>query len=146
EEQINNLKKPEFELKTLKSNLENINEKIQSKEEEKQELEKKKLENEEREKQIRQNYTGEKMEQLEEKLKNFKKDNFFTTFLMEHSDEELTEVDIIAKIMDAGGEIKLDELKNSLDLLPIMLTRTVKQLAVKGIINLNEDTNLISMS
>jgi chromosome segregation ATPase len=146
EDQISKLKQPEFELKTLKSNFENTNEKLTAKKVEKEELERKKLENQQKEKELKEMYSGEKMELLNSKLETLKKDHFFTSFLMEHSEEELTEVDIIAKIIEKGGEVNLDDLKSSLDLLPIMLTRTIKKLAVKGIINLNEDTNVITMT
>jgi DNA-binding MarR family transcriptional regulator len=73
-----------------------------------------------------------------------KRANFFTSFIIENSDEDLPEVDIISTIMSQGS-CNLDELKKLLDIPPIMAVRTIKQLAVKGIINLDENTNIITM-
>ena len=64
--------------------------------------------------------------------------------MIENSEEEIPEVDIIATIM-AQGSCNLDELKKLLDVPPIMAVRTIKQLAVKGIINLDENTNIITL-
>jgi len=43
------------------------------------------------------------------------------------------------------GSCNLDELKKLLDVPPIMAVRTIKQLAVKGIINLDEQTNIVTL-
>jgi Mn-dependent DtxR family transcriptional regulator len=43
------------------------------------------------------------------------------------------------------GSAKLDDLKKLLDVPPIMAIRTIKQLAVKGIINLDENTNTVTL-
>ena len=43
------------------------------------------------------------------------------------------------------GEAKLDDLKKLLDVPPIMAVRTIKQLAVKGILNLDESTNRVTL-
>ena len=59
-------------------------------------------------------------------------------------DEEIHEVDIIATIMDKG-EAKLDDLKKLLDVPPIMAVRTIKQLAVKGILNLDENSGRVTL-
>ncbi|GAG97092.1 unnamed protein product, partial [marine sediment metagenome] len=45
----------------------------------------------------------------------------------------------------AQGSCNLNELKKLLSVPPIMAVRTIKQLAVKGIINLDENTNIITM-
>ena len=63
---------------------------------------------------------------------------------MEHSDQDIHEVDILASIIELGT-CKLDEVKKQLDIPPIMAVRTIKQLALKEIINLNEDTNEITL-
>jgi len=144
-EKINDdLKTPKVELENLLSKLNTINEKIASKELEKSQLDQKKIDNENRENQLKTTYTEQKMEDLNKKLTHLKKDNYFTSFLIENSKEEFPEVDIIATIMTQGS-CNLDELKKLLDVPPIMAVRTIKQLAVKGIINLDEDTNIITM-
>ncbi len=139
----NDSKKPQFELESLTSKVDALNEKITTKESEKAQLDQNKIENQNKEQEINSDYST-KMENLEKKLKQQKQDNFFPTFLIEHSDEEIAEVDILATIM-SQGKCQLDELKKVLDVPPIMAVRTIKQLALKGIINLNEDTNEISM-
>ena len=139
------LKAPKLELETLLSKLNSVNEKIASKEQENSQLEQKKINNENREKQLRTMYTKDKMQDLDTKLKQLKRNNYFTSFLIENSEEEISEVDIIATIMSQGS-CNLEELKNLLSVPPIMAVRTIKQLAVKGIINLDEDSNVITIS
>ena len=144
-ERINDdLKTPKVELENLLSKLNTINEKIASKELEKSQLDQKKIDNENRENQLKTMYTEQKMEDLNKKLTHLKRDNYFTSFLIENSKEDIPEVDIIATIMTQGS-CNLDELKKLLDVPPIMAVRTIKQLAVKGIIKLDEDTNIITM-
>ncbi len=144
-ERINDdLKTPKVELENLSSKLNTINEKIASKELEKSQLDQKKIDNENRENQLKTTYSEQKMEDLNKKLTHLKRDNYFTSFLIENSKEEIPEVDIIATIMTQGS-CNLDELKKLLDVPPIMAVRTIKQLAVKGIIKLDEDTNIITM-
>jgi len=140
----NDLKTPKLELEDLLSKLNSLNEKISKKEQKKTELDQKKIDNETREKNLRTTYTEEKMEELNQKLAQLKRNNYFTTFLIENSEEEIPEVAIIATIMDESS-VKLDDLKKLLDVPPIMAVRTIKQLAVKGIINLDENTNIITM-
>lgn len=144
-ERINDdLMTPKVELENLLSKLNTINEKIASKELEKAELDQKKIDNENRENQLKTTYTEQKMEDLNKKLTHLKRDNYFTSFLIENSKEEIPEVDIIATIITQGS-CNLDELKKLLDVPPIMAVRTIKQLAVKSIIKLDEDTNIITM-
>jgi len=140
---INDLKTPQFELDSLKSKLEGINEKITTKETEKTSLDQKKVENENREVELRNIYLK-KTDELESKIDQMRQENFFTSFLIENSEEEVHEVDIIATIMEKG-EAKLDDLKKLLDVPPIMAVRTIKQLAVKGILNLDENTNKVTL-
>ena len=140
---INDLKTPQFELDNLKSKLEGINEKITSKETEKTSLDQKKVENENREVELRNLYMK-KMDELESKINQMRQKNFFTSFLIENSEEEVHEVDIIAMIMEKG-EANLDDLKKLLDVPPIMAVRTIKQLAVKGILNLDENTKKVTL-
>lgn len=139
----NDLKKPQFELESLNLNLKDLNEKITSKESEKTTLDQNKVDNEHREQNLNSDFTK-KMEDLEKKINELKQNNFFTSFLIENSDEEIHEVDILATILETGKS-NLEELKKKLDVPPIMAVRTIKQLAVKEIINLNEDTNEITM-
>jgi len=138
------LKSPSIELENFLSNLTSINEKITVKETEKLGLDQKKIDNENKEKQLNSLYTEDKMEDLNRKLVQLKKNNYFTSFIIENSVEDIPEVDIISTIMNQGS-CNLDELKKLLDIPPIMSVRTIKQLAVKGIINLDENTNIITM-
>lgn len=138
------LEAPKMELNDITSKLNSINDKITIKESEKNALEQKKIDNQNKESQLKTMYNEEKMEDLNSKLALLKRNNFFTSFLMENSEEEIPEVDIISTIMTQGS-CNLDELKKLLDVPPIMAVRTIKQLAVKGIINLDEDTNIITM-
>jgi len=138
------LKAPMLELENLLSKVNSVNEKIASKEIENSQLEQKKIDNKNREKQLRTMYTEEKMQELDFKLKQLKRNNYFTSFLIENSEEEISEVDIIATIMSQSS-CNLDELKNLLSVPPIMAVRTIKQLAVKAVIKLDEDSNVITM-
>lgn len=138
------LKQPQFELENLVSKIDSLNEKITTKESEKTKLDQIKLDNEQRENELKNTFSKEKLEELDNKLNQLKSDNFFVSFLMEYSDEEIPEVEIVATIMQEGS-CKLDDLKKKLDVPPIMAVRTIKQLAVKGIINLDETNNTVSM-
>lgn len=139
----NDLKKPQFELETLTSKLDTVNEKITSKETEKTTLDQKKIDNEHRDQELKETHTK-RMENLSSKLNALKQSNFFTSFVMDNSEEEIHEVGILASIMETGS-VKLEDLKKALDVPPIMAVRTIKQLALKGIINLDEDTNIVTM-
>jgi len=141
---LSDLKAPKMELNDINSKTNSIKDKIVVKESEKNSLEQKKIDNENKESQLKTMYTEEKMQDLNHKLGQLKRNNFFTSFLMENSEEEFPEVDIIATIMSQGS-CNLDELKKLLDVPPIMAVRTIKQLAVKGIINLDENTNIITL-
>ena len=144
-EQISDeLKGPKIELEGLQSKLKIFNDKIVSKENDNKLLDQKKIDNENRERHLRTEYSEEKMKDLDLKLNHLKRNNYFTSFLIENSEEEISEVDILAMIM-AQGSCNLNELKKLLSIPPIMAVRTIKQLAVKGIINLDEDTNIITM-
>ena len=144
-EQISDdLKGPKLELEDLQSKLKNINDKIVLKENDNKLLDQKKIDNENRERHLRTEYSEDKMKDLDLKLNHLKRNNYFTTFLIENSEEEIIEVDILASIM-AQGSCNLNELKKLLSVPPIMAVRTIKQLAVKGIIKLDEDTNIITM-
>jgi len=144
-EQISDeLKGPKLELEGLQSKLKIFNDKIVSKESDNKLLDQKKIDNENRERHLRTEYSKEKMKDLDLKLNHLKRNNYFTSFLIENSEEEISEVDILATIM-AQGSCNLNELKKLLSVPPIMAVRTIKQLAVKGIINLDEDTNIITM-
>jgi len=139
ERNINDLKKPEFELDSLVSSLKSVNDKIQEKENNKNHLDQNKLDNEKKEKELQTNYSEQKMAELEVRLQDIKQKSFFSSFLMDHSDAEIPEVDILANILNLKGKTNMDALKKGLDIPPIMATRTIKQLAVKGIINLDGD-------
>ncbi|MFX1306202.1 MAG: hypothetical protein ACFFDG_05215 [Promethearchaeota archaeon] len=143
ETSVNDLKKPAFELTQLEEKLASINEKIATKEEEKTVFDQKSVENENREAELRKAYQN-KMDDLETRINQMRQKNFFTSFLIENSDEEIHEVDIIATIMDKG-EAKLDDLKKLLDVPPIMAVRTIKQLAVKGILKLDESSGKVTL-
>ncbi|MBD3338187.1 MAG: hypothetical protein GF353_03710 [Candidatus Lokiarchaeota archaeon] len=143
EKTMGDLKKPQFELETLKSNLQEINTKIEAKESEKTTLDQKKVGNENDLDKLKAEHVK-RMEEVEAKIDELSKENFFTNFIIENSDEDIHEVDILAAIMEKG-KCQLDEIKRQLDITPIMAVRTIKQLAVKEIINLNEQTNEITM-
>ncbi|MHA1240827.1 MAG: hypothetical protein ACTSQU_08525 [Promethearchaeota archaeon] len=144
-EQISDdFKGPKLELEDLQSKLKNVNNKIVTKENDNNLLDQKKIDNENRERHLRTEYSDDKMKALDLKLDHLKRNNYFTSFLIENSQEELSEVDILATII-AEGSCNLNELKKLLSVPPIMAVRTIKQLAVKGIINLDEDTNIITM-
>ncbi|MFX1391213.1 MAG: hypothetical protein ACFE9Z_14195 [Promethearchaeota archaeon] len=143
ETSVNELKKPAFELTQLEEKLSGVNEKITVKEEEKTVMDQKTVDNENRETELRNTYQK-KMDEIESKIDQMRQVNFFTSFLIENSDEEIHEVDIIATIMDKG-EAKLDDLKKLLDVPPIMAVRTIKQLAVKGILNLDENSGKVTL-
>ncbi len=140
---INDLKAPQFELDNLLSKLDGVNEKITAKDSEKTSLDQKTVENENREVEINDTYK-QKMVNLEAKINHIRQENFFTSFLIEHSDEEIIEVSILSAIMEKGSA-KLDDLKKLLDVPPIMAVRTIKQLAIKGILNLDENTNTVTL-
>ncbi|MFX1467311.1 MAG: hypothetical protein ACFFB8_01505 [Promethearchaeota archaeon] len=143
ETSLNDLKKPTFELTQLEEKLASVNEKITAKEEEKTVYDQKTVENENRETELKNSYQK-KMDDLEVRINQMRQKNFFTSFLIENSDEEIHEVDIIATIMDKG-EAKLDDLKKLLDVPPIMAVRTIKQLAVKGILKLDESSGKVTL-
>ena len=144
EQLSDDLKSPKLELEDLQLKLKNVNDKIVTKENDNNLLDQKKIDNENRERHLRTEYSEEKMKDLDLKLNHLKRNNYFTSFLIENSEEEISEVDILATIM-AQGSCNLDELKKLLSIPPIMAVRTIKQLAVKGIINLDEDTNIVTM-
>ncbi|MBY9016692.1 MAG: hypothetical protein KGD68_13445 [Candidatus Lokiarchaeota archaeon] len=144
EQLSDNLKGPKLEHEDLQLKLKNVNDKIATKENDNNLLDQKKIDNENRERHLRTEYSEEKMKDLDLKLNHLKRNNYFTSFLIENSEEEISEVDILATIM-AQGSCNLDELKKLLSIPPIMAVRTIKQLAVKGIINLDEDTNIVTM-
>ncbi len=143
ETSVNDLKKPAFELTQLEEKLSSVNEKIAAKEEEKTGLDQKAVENENREVELKNTYQK-KMDELEVKIDQLRQQNFFTSFLIENSDEEITEVEILAVIMEKGSA-KLDELKKMMDVPPIMAVRTIKQLAVKGILKLDENSGKVTL-
>ncbi|MHA2390997.1 MAG: hypothetical protein ACXAEX_03435 [Promethearchaeota archaeon] len=140
---VNDLKAPQFELNNLIEKLNTINEKIIAKETDKTSLDQKTVENENREVDLKNTYQK-KMNEIENQINQLRQQNFFTSFLIENSDEEIHEVDIISTIMEKGSA-QLDDLKKLLDVPPIMAVRTIKQLAVKGILNLDESTNTVTL-
>ncbi|MFW9784496.1 MAG: hypothetical protein ACFFFB_19605 [Candidatus Heimdallarchaeota archaeon] len=140
---INDLKTPQFELNNIIEKLNVVNEKITLKESDKTSLDQKTVENENREVELKNTYQK-KMDEIENQINQLRQQNFFTSFLIEDSDEEIHEVDIIATIMEKGSA-QLDDLKKLLDVPPIMAVRTIKQLAVKGILNLDESTNTVTL-
>lgn len=144
EQLSDDLKGPTIEIEDLQVKLKNINDKVVTKEVDNNSLDQKKIDSKNREKHLRTEYTEEKMKDLDLKLNHLKRNNYFTSFIIENSEEEISEVDILATIMSQGS-CNLGELKKLLSIPPIMAVRTIKQLAVKGIINLDEDTNLITM-
>ena len=127
----------------LHSKLSKVNEGIEKRESEKNQLEQKKLENIQLEQQKKDEFEQKSVE-IEKRISKLREQNFFTSFVIENSDQDIFEVDIIATILEKG-KCNLNEMKNQLDLTPIMAVRTIKQLAVQGVIDLNEDTNEIAL-
>ncbi len=143
-EQLNSKQKePEFKLINFHSKLTKVNERIKNRESEKNNLEQKKLENIQLEQQKKDEFE-QKLVEIEKRIDRLREQNFFTSFIIENSDQDIFEVDIIASIFEKG-KCNMNEIKKQLDLTPIMAVRTIKQLAVQGIIELNEDTNEISL-
>ena len=136
-------KEPEFKLINFHSKLTKVNERIKNRESEKNNLEQKKLENIQLEQQKKDEFE-QKLVEIEKRIGRLREQNFFTSFIIENSDQDIFEVDIIASIFEKG-KCNMNEIKKQLDLTPIMAVRTIKQLAVQGIIELNEDTNEISL-
>ena len=108
------MKKPEFEFETLISKVNSINEQITTKESEKTTLDQKKVDNEHLEQNMKDDYTK-RMAELDKEVAELRKSSFFTSFIMENSDEEIPEVDVLATIMEKGKS-GLDELKKLMDI------------------------------
>ncbi|MHA1723451.1 MAG: hypothetical protein ACTSXH_01215 [Promethearchaeota archaeon] len=140
---INDLKNPQLELENLISKLQVVNEKISAKENEKTALDQRRIENENKEQTLNTEYSK-KMEELEKQIQQLKRENFFSSFLIDHSDEEIHEVDILAIIMEKKSA-KLDELKKLLDIPPIMAQRTIMQLGMKGILKIDEGSGTVTL-
>ena len=138
-----NLKEPEFKFNNLNSKISDINDRIKNRESEKMQLDQKKMENTHFEEQKKEEFKQKSVE-IEKRISILKEKYFFTSFVIDNSDQDIYEVDIIASILEKGKGY-LNEMKKQLDLTPIMAVRTIKQLAVQGIINLNEDTNEITL-
>jgi len=136
-------KEPEFQLINLHSKLSKVNEGIKNRESEKTKLDQKKVENIQIEEQKKKEFE-QKLLEIEKTITKLKEENFFTSFVIENSDQDIFEVDILATILEKG-KCSMNDMKKQLDLTPIMAVRTIKQLAVQGIIDLNEDTNEISL-
>ena len=136
-------KEPEFQLINLHSKLSKVNEGVKNRESEKTQLDQKKVENIQLEEQKKKEFEL-KLEEIEKRIAKLKEQYFFSSFIIENSDQDIFEVDIIATILEKG-KCNMNEMKKQLDLTPIMAVRTIKQLAVQGIIDLNEDTNEISL-
>ena len=143
-EQLNSKQKePEFQLINLHSKLSKVDDGIKNRESEKNQMEQKKLENIQLEQQKKDEFE-QKLQEIEKRIGKLREQNFFTSFVIENSDQDIFEVDILATIIEKG-KCNMNEMKKQLDLTPIMAVRTIKQLAVQGIIILNEDTNEITL-
>ncbi|MFX1315422.1 MAG: hypothetical protein ACFE9T_06125 [Promethearchaeota archaeon] len=86
-----------------------------------------------------------KLDDEKYQISKFSKENFFTSFLIDHTDEKIPELDIITTVIEKK-QCNLDDLKNTIDIPPILALRTIKQMALKKIIHLDEDTNIVSVS
>jgi len=89
-------------------------------------------------------FWSKKIDNEKQQISEFKKNYFFTSFLIDHS-EKIPELDIITSLIE-NKQCNLDELKNTIDLPPILAIRTIKQMAIKQIIDLDEDNNIVSLS
>ncbi|MFX0027100.1 MAG: hypothetical protein ACFE8M_11870 [Candidatus Hermodarchaeota archaeon] len=86
-----------------------------------------------------------KLEEAENLFNEFKRNNFFTLFLLEDSDEKIQELKIITILMEKQNS-NLDDLKRQIDLPPILAVRTIKQMEVKGLLKVDEESNIVSLS
>jgi hypothetical protein len=86
-----------------------------------------------------------KTEELKKQFDDYQNKNFFKLFLIDHSDENIPEFEIINILME-NQVCDLDELKSFIDLPPILALRTIKQMEAKKIIQVDEETNTVSLS
>lgn len=86
-----------------------------------------------------------KLIDLEKQFNDLKRDNFFTLFLIENYGENIPELEIIS-ILAEKQNCNLDELKNQIDLPPILAIRTIKQMEVKAILKIDEESYTVSIS
>ena len=86
-----------------------------------------------------------KLNDLNQQIEQFKTNNFFLLFLSENSEEKIPEMDIIINLLKKE-QWNLDDLKNEIDLPPILAIRTIKQMAVKKIVNFDEENGVVSIS
>lgn len=86
-----------------------------------------------------------KLEEVEKQFNEFKRNDFFTLFLIENSDEKIPELDIITMLIEKQN-CSLDELKKHIDLPPILAVRTIKQMEVKELLKIDEESNTVSLS
>jgi chromosome segregation ATPase len=86
-----------------------------------------------------------KISHLNQQLDQFKKDNFFLMFLTENEEEKIPELEILVNLLKKE-QWNLDDLKNGIDLPPILAIRIIKQMAIKNIVNFDEENNTVSIS
>jgi len=86
-----------------------------------------------------------KLEEVEKQFNEFKRNYFFTLFLIENSDEKIPELEIITILMEKQN-CNLDELKQQIDLPPILAVRTLKQMEVKELLKIDEESKTVSLS
>ncbi|MFX1495897.1 MAG: hypothetical protein ACFFBH_00075 [Promethearchaeota archaeon] len=86
-----------------------------------------------------------KVLEMESEFAEFKKNNFFTIFLIENLDKKIPEFEIILKLIESEF-YNLDDLKSQLELPPILALRTIKQMQVKDLLKIDEEYNTVTLS
>ncbi|MFX0032938.1 MAG: hypothetical protein ACFE8E_06330 [Candidatus Hodarchaeota archaeon] len=86
-----------------------------------------------------------KILEMEDEFTEFKSNNFFTLFLIENSDDKIPEFEIILKLIESQI-YNLDDLKNQIELPPILALRIIKQMQAKDILKIDEEYNTVSLS
>lgn len=86
-----------------------------------------------------------KVPEMESEFTEFKKNNFFTIFLIENLDKKIPEFEIILKLIESEF-CNLDDLKSQLELPPILALRTIKQMQVKDLLKIDEEYNTVTLS
>lgn len=84
--------------------------------------------------------------ELRTDLVTIKSENAVISFLLEESAEDLPEVDILAAVMNLGQTTK-EQLKKTLEgqISPVIITRTLGQMAEKNLLNFDESNGIISI-
>lgn len=83
--------------------------------------------------------------ELRKELDTLKANNAVISFLLEESDEDIPEADILAAVMNLGQTTK-EQLKKTLEgqISPVMITRTLGRMAERNLLKYDESNDIIS--